>query len=76
MRDPEVDRMARREWLEGVLDADGQYAEARARLEEPDYQPPDDEGPEPDWEQILEDRAADRGPDPEAIMWGGEDIPS
>ncbi len=33
-------------------------------------------GPEPDYEQILEDRAADRGPDPEAIMWGGEDIPS
>lgn len=33
-------------------------------------------GPEPDYEQILEDRAADRGLDPEAIMWGGEDIPS
>ena len=34
------------------------------------------EGTEPDYEQIIEDRARDRGPDPEAIMWGGEDIPS
>ena len=33
-------------------------------------------GPEPDYEAILEDRAAARGPDPEATMWGGEDIPS
>ncbi len=31
---------------------------------------------EPDFEQIIEDRARDRGPDPEAVMWGGEDIPS
>ncbi len=31
---------------------------------------------EPDYEQIIEDRARDRGPDPEAVMWGGEDIPS
>lgn len=77
MRRPETDRMSRREYLEGVVDADGQYAEARARLEEPpDLEPPEDEGPEPDYEQIIEDRARDRGPDPEAIMWGGEDIPS
>lgn len=31
---------------------------------------------EPDYEQIIEDRAAARGPDPEAVMWGGEDLPS
>ena len=31
---------------------------------------------EPDYEQITEDRAYMRGPDPEAVMWGGEDIPS
>jgi hypothetical protein len=31
---------------------------------------------EPDYEQIIEDRAARHGPDPEAVMWGGEDIPS
>ncbi len=31
-------------------------------------------GPEPDYEQIIEDRARDRGPDPEAVMWGGEDF--
>jgi hypothetical protein len=72
--------MSRREWLAGT-DYDSWYAEARARLEEPpDPEPPEPEwvwgGPEPDYEQILEDRAADRGPDPEAVMWGGEDIPS
>ena len=39
--------------------------------EEDEYQPP-----EPDYEQTIEDRARDRGPDPEAVMWGGEDIPS
>jgi hypothetical protein len=49
MRRPEADRMSRGEWLEGVVDADGQYAEARARFEEPpDPDPPDDEGPDPD----------------------------
>ena len=31
---------------------------------------------EPDYEQIIEDRAYMSGPDPEAVMWGGEDIPS
>ncbi len=31
---------------------------------------------EPDYEQIIEDRAYMRGRDPEAVMWGGEDIPS
>ncbi len=36
----------------------------------------DQPGTEPDHEQIIEDRAADRGRDPEAIMWGGEDVPS
>ncbi len=51
----------------------------------PNYdEPPDvddydrwaDEPDEPDYEQIIEDRAYMRGPDPEAVMWGGEDIPS
>jgi hypothetical protein len=32
--------------------------------------------PEPDYEQIMEDRALRHGRDPEAVMWGGEDIPS
>ena len=31
---------------------------------------------EPDYEQIIEDRAYMSGRDPEAVMWGGEDIPS
>jgi hypothetical protein len=37
---------------------------------------PEVDAAEPDYEQIIEDRARARGPDPEAIMWGGEDIPS
>ncbi len=50
------------------LDEDKEREEAE---EDEDYQPP-----EPDYEQIIEDRARDRGRDPEAVMWGGEDIPS
>ena len=33
-------------------------------------------GSEPDFEQMVEDRAARHGPDPEAVMWGGVDTPS
>ena len=50
------------------LDEDKEREEAE---DEDEYQPP-----EPDYEQIIEDRAYMRGPDPEAVMWGGEDIPS
>ncbi len=53
--------------------SDGIYCD-RCGIHYDDHDPPP--GPEPDYEQIIEDRAADRGPDPEAIMWGGEDIPS
>jgi len=44
--------------------------------DEPDDEEEDGDEREPDYEQIIEDRAAMRGPDPEAVMWGGEDIPS
>ncbi len=59
--------------------ADASWCEQHQRMEDSeahDLARQDEYESEPDYEQIIEDRAYMRGRDPEAVMWGGEDIPS